>query len=42
LEQPTVRLTIHYGGADTVKALVLAKMDEVIDFVNTNSALLAI
>jgi beta-1,4-mannooligosaccharide/beta-1,4-mannosyl-N-acetylglucosamine phosphorylase len=38
-DQSTGRLAIYYGGADTITALAFAKMDEVIDFVKTNSEL---
>ena len=36
-DQPTGRIAIYYGGADTVTALAFAKMDEILDFVRTNS-----
>ncbi|MFZ3151714.1 MAG: glycoside hydrolase family 130 protein [Anaerolineaceae bacterium] len=32
-DQPTGRIAIYYGGADTVTALAFAKLDEVLDFV---------
>jgi beta-1,4-mannooligosaccharide/beta-1,4-mannosyl-N-acetylglucosamine phosphorylase len=36
-DQPSGRLAIYYGGADTVTALAFAKMDELLDFVKLNS-----
>jgi beta-1,4-mannooligosaccharide/beta-1,4-mannosyl-N-acetylglucosamine phosphorylase len=33
------RITIYYGGADTVVCLAFAQVDEVIDFVKANSAI---
>lgn len=36
-DQPTGRIAIYYGGADTVTALAFAKIDEVLEFVRTNS-----
>jgi len=36
-DQPTGRLAVYYGGADTVTALAFCKVDEVIDFVKKNS-----
>jgi beta-1,4-mannooligosaccharide/beta-1,4-mannosyl-N-acetylglucosamine phosphorylase len=36
-DQPTGRLAIYYGGADTVTALAFAYIDEVISFVKNNS-----
>ncbi len=38
-DEPTGRIAIYYGGADTVTALAFAKIDEVLDFVKTNSEL---
>ena len=38
-DQPTGRIAIYYGGADTVTALAFAKLDEVLDFVKTTSEL---
>jgi beta-1,4-mannooligosaccharide/beta-1,4-mannosyl-N-acetylglucosamine phosphorylase len=37
LDQPTGRLTIYYGGADTVVCLAHGYLSEVIDFVKTRS-----
>lgn len=34
-DQPTGRIAIYYGGADTVTTLAFARLDEVIDFVKT-------
>jgi beta-1,4-mannooligosaccharide/beta-1,4-mannosyl-N-acetylglucosamine phosphorylase len=36
-DEPTGRIAIYYGGADTVTALAFAKIDEVLDFVKSNS-----
>ena len=36
-DQASGRLAIYYGGADTVTALAFANVDEIIDFVKTNS-----
>lgn len=36
-DQPTGRIAIYYGGADTVTALAFAKMDEVLEFLKHNS-----
>jgi len=36
-DQPTGRIAIYYGGADTVTALAFARLDEVLDFVKTSS-----
>jgi len=36
-DQPTGRIAIYYGGADTVTALAFGKIDEVVDFVKKNS-----
>lgn len=36
-DEPTGRLAIYYGGADTVTALAFAKLDELVDFVKNNS-----
>jgi beta-1,4-mannooligosaccharide/beta-1,4-mannosyl-N-acetylglucosamine phosphorylase len=36
-DQPTGRLAIYYGGADTVTALAFAKMDELLAFIKDNS-----
>lgn len=38
-DQPTGRLALYYGGADTVTALAFAYIDEVIDFIKANSEL---
>ena len=38
-DQPTGRLAIYYGGADTVTALAFTWIDEVIEFVKNNSEL---
>ncbi len=38
-DQPSGRLAIYYGGADTVTALAFTRMDEVIEFVKNNSEL---
>jgi len=38
-DQPTGRIAIYYGGADTVTALGFAKIDEVLDFVKSTSEL---
>jgi beta-1,4-mannooligosaccharide/beta-1,4-mannosyl-N-acetylglucosamine phosphorylase len=36
-DEPTGRIAIYYGGADTVTALAFARLDEVLDFVKTAS-----
>jgi beta-1,4-mannooligosaccharide/beta-1,4-mannosyl-N-acetylglucosamine phosphorylase len=36
-DQPSGRIVIYYGGADTVTALAFAKMDEVLAFIRSNS-----
>jgi beta-1,4-mannooligosaccharide/beta-1,4-mannosyl-N-acetylglucosamine phosphorylase len=36
-DQPTGRIAIYYGGADTVTALAFCRINEVIDFVMANS-----
>lgn len=36
-DEPTGRLAIYYGGADTVTALAFARMGELIDFIKVNS-----
>jgi len=38
-DEPTGRIAIYYGGADTVTALAFARCDEVIDFIKTTSEL---
>jgi beta-1,4-mannooligosaccharide/beta-1,4-mannosyl-N-acetylglucosamine phosphorylase len=37
-DQPTGRIAIYYGGADTVTALAICKIDEVMDFLKHNSS----
>ena len=37
--QPSGRIAIYYGGADTVTALAFCRMDEIIDFIKSNSEL---
>jgi len=36
-DQPTGRIAIYYGGADTVTALAFGKIDGIIDFIKTTS-----
>jgi beta-1,4-mannooligosaccharide/beta-1,4-mannosyl-N-acetylglucosamine phosphorylase len=36
-DQPTGRLAIYYGGADTITALAFANMNELMDFIKSNS-----
>jgi beta-1,4-mannooligosaccharide/beta-1,4-mannosyl-N-acetylglucosamine phosphorylase len=36
-DAPTGRIAIYYGGADTVTALAFTQVDELIDFIKTNS-----
>ena len=36
-DQPTGRIAIYYGGADTVTALAFSRLDEVIDYIKANS-----
>jgi len=36
-DEPTGRIAIYYGGADTVTALAFCKLDEVLDFLKHNS-----
>jgi beta-1,4-mannooligosaccharide/beta-1,4-mannosyl-N-acetylglucosamine phosphorylase len=38
-DEPSGRIAIYYGGADTVTALGFCKMSEVLDFLNDNSEL---
>ena len=38
-DEPTGRIALYSGGADTVTALAFAKLDEVLDFVKMNSEL---
>jgi beta-1,4-mannooligosaccharide/beta-1,4-mannosyl-N-acetylglucosamine phosphorylase len=38
-DQPSGKIAIYYGGADTVTALAFTKLDEVIDFLKTTSEL---
>jgi beta-1,4-mannooligosaccharide/beta-1,4-mannosyl-N-acetylglucosamine phosphorylase len=35
-DQPSGRIAIYYGGADTVTGLAFAKMDEVLDWLKDN------
>ncbi len=37
-DPPSGRLAIYYGGADTVTALAFTYLDEVIEFLKSNSA----
>jgi beta-1,4-mannooligosaccharide/beta-1,4-mannosyl-N-acetylglucosamine phosphorylase len=37
VDQPSGRIAIYYGGADTVTALAFARVGEVLDFIKTNS-----
>jgi beta-1,4-mannooligosaccharide/beta-1,4-mannosyl-N-acetylglucosamine phosphorylase len=37
LDAPTGRMAIYYGGADTVTALAFAQINELLDFIKTNS-----
>jgi beta-1,4-mannooligosaccharide/beta-1,4-mannosyl-N-acetylglucosamine phosphorylase len=39
VDPPTGRITIYYGGADTVTCLAFARFDALIDFIKENSAL---
>ena len=39
VDAPTGRITIYYGGADTVTALAFTKLPDVMDFLKSNSAL---
>jgi beta-1,4-mannooligosaccharide/beta-1,4-mannosyl-N-acetylglucosamine phosphorylase len=36
-DEPSGRLAIYYGGADTVTALAFARMEVLLDFVKENS-----
>jgi len=36
-DEPSGRIAIYYGGADTVTALAFCKMDEVLEWVKENS-----
>jgi beta-1,4-mannooligosaccharide/beta-1,4-mannosyl-N-acetylglucosamine phosphorylase len=36
-DQPTGRIAIYYGGADTVTALAFCKVDEVLNWIRENS-----
>jgi beta-1,4-mannooligosaccharide/beta-1,4-mannosyl-N-acetylglucosamine phosphorylase len=38
-DEPTGRIAMYYGGADTVTALAFAKLNEVLDFIKTTSEL---
>jgi beta-1,4-mannooligosaccharide/beta-1,4-mannosyl-N-acetylglucosamine phosphorylase len=35
-DEPSGRIAIYYGGADTVTALAFCKMDELLDWLRTN------
>ena len=37
IDAPTGRIAIYYGGADTVTCLAFAQVDELIDFIKSNS-----
>ena len=37
LDRPTGRMAIYYGAADTVTALAFARLDEVLEFLRTDS-----
>jgi beta-1,4-mannooligosaccharide/beta-1,4-mannosyl-N-acetylglucosamine phosphorylase len=37
LDEPSGRMAIYYGAADTVTALAFARLDEVLEFLRTNS-----
>jgi beta-1,4-mannooligosaccharide/beta-1,4-mannosyl-N-acetylglucosamine phosphorylase len=37
LDAPTGRMAIYYGGADTVTCLAFAQINDLIDFIKTNS-----
>jgi beta-1,4-mannooligosaccharide/beta-1,4-mannosyl-N-acetylglucosamine phosphorylase len=37
VDPPTRRITIYYGGADTVTCMAFARFDELLDFVKKNS-----
>lgn len=39
VDAPTGRIAVYYGAADTVTALVFARLEEVVDFVKGNSEL---
>jgi beta-1,4-mannooligosaccharide/beta-1,4-mannosyl-N-acetylglucosamine phosphorylase len=39
VDPPTGRITIYYGGADTVTCLAFAQFDALMDFIKENSAL---
>jgi beta-1,4-mannooligosaccharide/beta-1,4-mannosyl-N-acetylglucosamine phosphorylase len=39
VDYPTGRIAIYYGGADTVTALAFCRIDEILDFVKSNSEL---
>jgi beta-1,4-mannooligosaccharide/beta-1,4-mannosyl-N-acetylglucosamine phosphorylase len=36
-DQPTGRIALYYGGADTVTGLAFCKVEEVMDFLKHNS-----
>jgi len=38
-DEPTGRIAIYYGGADTVTALAFAKLDDVLHFIKSTSEL---
>ena len=38
-DQPSGRIALYYGGADTVTALAFTRMDEVLEFLKTTSEL---
>jgi beta-1,4-mannooligosaccharide/beta-1,4-mannosyl-N-acetylglucosamine phosphorylase len=38
-DQPTGRIAIYYGGADTVTGLAFCMLDEVMDFLRKNPAI---
>jgi beta-1,4-mannooligosaccharide/beta-1,4-mannosyl-N-acetylglucosamine phosphorylase len=37
VDYPTGRIAIYYGGADTVTALAFCRINEVLDYVKSNS-----
>jgi beta-1,4-mannooligosaccharide/beta-1,4-mannosyl-N-acetylglucosamine phosphorylase len=37
-DEPTGRLAIYYGGADTVTCVAFAQVDELVDWVKKHSA----
>jgi beta-1,4-mannooligosaccharide/beta-1,4-mannosyl-N-acetylglucosamine phosphorylase len=38
-DQPTGRIAIYYGAADTVTAIAFTKLDELVPFIKENSEL---